>query len=103
MVLAPHTPKKPFSGAVSLEVMWRFPYKGKAHYDGEYKQTRPDTDNLDKALKDVMTKLGYWGDDAQVAREHIVKIWHKAKPGIFVRITSITETKLVQVQEQEWI
>ena len=53
LVLAPYTPRKPLTGAVALYVTWRFPYKGKAHFDGEYKTTRPDTDNLDKALKDV--------------------------------------------------
>ena len=70
LVLAPYTPRKPLTGAVALYVTWRFPYKGKTHVDGEYKTTRPDTDNLNKALKDVMTGLGYWKDDALVAREH---------------------------------
>lgn len=101
MVLAPHAPREPYAGTVAIDVMWRFPYKGKAHYDGEYKATRPDTDNLDKALKDVMTKLGYWEDDALVARETIVKIWHKAHPGLFIRIQPIKETKLIGIQEQD--
>lgn len=101
MVLAPHAPRNPLTGALALDVMWRFPYSGKSHYDGEYKQTRPDTDNLDKALKDVMTGLGYWADDALVAREHIEKIWHKAHPGLFIRIKSIAATKLIVIQEHE--
>ena len=67
LVLAPYTPRNPLTGAVALYVTWRFPYKGKTHVDGEYKTTRPDTDNLNKALKDVMTDLGYWKDDALVA------------------------------------
>ena len=44
---------------------WCFP-KGK-HSDGEYKATKPDTDNLQKMLKDVMTEVGFWKDDALVA------------------------------------
>ena len=91
LVLAPYTPRKPLTGAVALYVTWRFPYKGKTHVDGEYKTTRPDTDNLNKALKDVMTGLGYWKDDALVAREHIEKIWHKEHPGLYVRIVGISE------------
>ena len=102
LVLAPHKPRGAMTSAVALDVLWRFPYKGSAHYEGEYKQTRPDTDNLDKALKDVMTELGFWTDDALVAREHIAKIWHRAKPGLFIRISPITDTKLTKIQEQEW-
>ena len=30
--------------------------------------TKPDTDNLQKLLKDCMTKCGFWKDDAQVVR-----------------------------------
>ncbi len=29
--------------------------------------SKPDTDNLAKQLKDAMTRLGFWGDDRQVA------------------------------------
>ena len=55
------------------------------HYDGEYKITKPDTDNLVKLLKDCMTDLGYWKDDALVASEIIEKFWAKT-PGIYVKI-----------------
>lgn len=79
-----------------MQLHWM--YYGVSHT----KQTRPDTDNLDKALKDVMTELGFWTDDALVAREHIAKIWHRAKPGLFIRISPITDTKLTKIQEQEW-
>jgi Holliday junction resolvase RusA-like endonuclease len=33
---------------------------------GEYKQTRPDLDNLMKNLQDYMTKLCYYADDSQI-------------------------------------
>lgn len=93
LVLAPHAPREPLTGAVALYVTWRFPYKGKSHVDGEYKTTRPDTDNLDKALKDIMTALGYWTDDALVAKEQIEKIWHKERPGLHVRVEDIAELR----------
>lgn len=90
-MLASHAPREPLTGAIALCVTWRFPYSGKSHRDGEYKTTRPDTDNLNKALKDVMTDLGYWRDDALVAREYIEKVWHKERPGLYVRIEEIAE------------
>ena len=59
--LAPFAPDKPFGGPVRLLVKWCFPSDGR-HADGEWKTTKPDTDNLDKALKDEMTRLRYWYD-----------------------------------------
>lgn len=58
--LAPFAPDKPFGGPVRLLVKWCFPSDGR-HADGEWKTTKPDTDNLDKALKDEMTRLRYPG------------------------------------------
>lgn len=78
--MARHVPKHKMDGPLFLSVEWRFRPKGK-HRSGEYRTTRPDTDNLQKLLKDVMTMMGFWNDDAQVAIEKTTKIWHE-KPGI---------------------
>lgn len=80
--LARHKPAAPLRGAVRLVVKWCFPITGK-HKDGEYKYTKPDTDNLEKMLKDCMTDLGFWKDDAQVASEITEKFWAKL-PGILI-------------------
>lgn len=85
--LAAHAPAQPYTSAVRLLVKWCFPITGK-HVDGEYKATRPDTDNLQKLLKDVMTHLGYWKDDALVASE-IVEKFYSDIPGIYVQIWSV--------------
>lgn len=82
--LAKHTPDKPFSSAIRLLVKWCFPVKGK-HKNGEYKTTKPDTDNLQKLLKDVMTDLKFWKDDALVASEIIEKFWADV-PGIYIEV-----------------
>lgn len=82
--LAARTPQEPFEGAVRLVVKWCFP-RGR-HPDGAYKTTQPDTDNLQKLLKDCMTRLGYWHDDAQVASEIVEKFWAEI-PGIYVVVT----------------
>ena len=65
---------------------WCFP-KGK-HSDGEYKATKPDTDNLQKMLKDVMTEVGFWKDDALVASEITEKFWAE-QTGIFISIEDL--------------
>lgn len=80
--LGQYAPLVPLQGAVRLLVKWCFPITGK-HEDGEWKTTKPDTDNLQKLLKDCMTDLGYWKDDAQVASEIVEKFWAKV-PGIYV-------------------
>ncbi|GAA6512275.1 RusA family crossover junction endodeoxyribonuclease [Enterocloster bolteae] len=82
-----HVPEEPAQGALRLTTWWCFPLQG-SHWDGEYKTSKPDTDNLVKLLKDVMTDLGFWRDDAQVASEVICKYW-AARPGIYMRLESL--------------
>lgn len=87
--LALHRPDKKIRGPVELVVTWCFPTPND-RLDSQYKITKPDTDNLNKLLKDCMTQLGFWNDDAQVCREIIEKYWVKTSPsGIFVRIRQL--------------
>lgn len=85
--LAGHKPARPLEGAVRLLVKWCFP-RG-AHRNGEYRITKPDTDNLNKLLKDCMTAVGFWKDDAQVASEICEKFWAEV-PGIYVCVEKIS-------------
>ncbi|HBI61685.1 MAG TPA: RusA family crossover junction endodeoxyribonuclease [Lachnospiraceae bacterium] len=85
--LGQHVPEKRFTGPVRLTTWWCFPAKGR-HKDGEYRTSKPDTDNLVKMLKDVMTELHFWKDDAQVASEVIEKYWADI-PGIYVKVESL--------------
>lgn len=87
--LAQHRPDEPFRRGVRLIVKWLFPITGK-HRDGEYKLTRPDTDNLQKGLKDIMTRQKFWTDDALVASE-IVEKFYSAVPGIWIRIEELND------------
>jgi len=86
--LEQHKPSKPMCGPVVLDVTWCFPKDGYA--DGEPYTKKPDTDNLQKGLKDVMTELGWWKDDAQVFSEHATKI-HSRITGIRIDIEEIEE------------
>ena len=78
-----------YASGVRLTTKWLFPIKGK-HQDGEYKTTKPDTDNMIKLLKDCMTDLGFWIDDCQVASEITEKFWAKV-PGIYIRIEELNQ------------
>jgi len=82
--LASFVPAEPYTTGVRLVVKWLFPKTGR-HRNGEYKLTKPDTDNLNKLLKDCMTKLGFWKDDALVASEIIEKFYGEI-PGVYIRI-----------------
>lgn len=81
-----HRPEQELTGALRLTTKWCFP--AGRHGDGEYRITKPDTDNLQKLLKDCMTATGFWKDDAQVASEIVEKFWAKI-PGIYIRVEEI--------------
>lgn len=83
-----HRPKEPLKGPLSLTVLWLFP-KGKNHKDGTWRITRPDTDNLEKMLKDCMTRCGFWKDDAQVVKEYVEKKWSENPVGIEIEIVEL--------------
>lgn len=77
----------PLHGPVRLLTKWMYPTKD-ARKNGSYKDTRPDTDNSEKMLKDILTSCGYWLDDAQVASEIVEKFWC-VTPGIYIKIDGI--------------
>ena len=97
--LARYKPKtlQPFTNAVELQVKWCFPRSG--HQDGEYRITKPDTDNLQKLLKDCMTAVGFWEDDAQVCSEMVEKRWVRGirfggtASGIWIHIHEMENNK----------
>ena len=91
--LRPFKPKEPLVGPVELHVSWLFP-RGKRHKHKEWRVTKPDTDNLQKMLKDVMTDLGFWVDDAQVVKEHVEKIWSDEPTGIDIEIIELGKVKV---------
>ena len=53
-----------------------------------WKITRPDTDNLNKLLKDVMTDMGFWEDDALISMEYIWKVLSD-EPGIWICVEEL--------------
>lgn len=88
--LLEHVPEEPITDKpIRLGVLWEFPFpkSAKKHQPGmmRCKITRPDTDNLNKLLKDIMTEMGFWKDDALIYNEGIVKVYSD-EPGITIQI-----------------
>lgn len=88
--LKPFAPSEAWTCPIQLSVMWVF--RKPESQRGHFKTTRPDTDNLQKMLKDVMTDCGFWKDDALVVRENVEKIWLPAeeKHGILISVIDLT-------------
>ena len=86
--LAPFAPAEPIEGAVRLFVEWFF--YSKSHKANTWRTTRPDTDNLQKLLKDTMTECGFWVDDSQVCWETVRKRWaSKGGDALVIKITEM--------------
>lgn len=88
--LNPHRPAEKFKGPIRMITKWLWPC-GDKHYDGEWRDTKPDTDNIIKLFKDCANKVGFFHeDDCQVASEIVEKFW-ASTPGIWVRIEELTK------------
>lgn len=87
-LLVKHIPSEPIvKKPIRVKVVWCFPMTGK-HKSGDPKITKPDTQNMNKALYDVMTELGFWDDDSRICEEHIYKIYADC-PGLYMKIEKL--------------
>lgn len=88
--LGRHVPEAPIDGAVSVKMtlLYGLP-DGKEQF--EPKTTKPDVDNVEKTVYDVMAKLGFFTNDAHVASSLTTKAWGEPQ-GIYVRIEQIEVT-----------
>jgi len=92
-LLLPHRPESPMKGPLTLVVGFHFPWR-KSESKRRMKEfaaypieTRPDVDNIYKALGDVMTTLGFWNDDGQISSLCVHKLYSD-KPGISINLTN---------------
>lgn len=80
---------QPFDGPVACELTFGF-QRPKSHARMKappcWHTSKPDRDNLEKAVLDALTTAGVWGDDAQVAAGSIEKRWSDDLPGVSVCI-----------------
>ncbi|MGN0851830.1 MAG: RusA family crossover junction endodeoxyribonuclease [Kiritimatiellia bacterium] len=97
-MLKDYQPKEPINEAVNVSVVFCFPYR-----KNERKHivrnglivphtTRPDLDNMEKALLDTLTRLGFWNDDALVCSKHTRK---QRGPVPFIRIDIVPLKELL--------
>lgn len=96
----PFLPPTPYAGPVWLRLWFAMPRPGK-HYRESAKAGRslkdnaptwhtgkPDSDNLAKAVLDVLTQIGMWADDAAVCKLEVGKVYGE-KPGCNVKIDTV--------------
>lgn len=89
--LQQYIPEEPLKGPLYFAVSWNFLTKDANKVHGSWRDTKPDTDNLQKLLKDCMTQAGFWEDDAQVVFENVQKIWVKHHPGVYISLMTVNE------------
>lgn len=91
-ILQPAAPKKPMEGALCLSIEFVYPWREseKASIRQQFAlypiPTRPDAENIFKLCGDVMTELGFWHDDSQLADLRISKWWGDV-PGVAIELT----------------
>lgn len=90
--LGKYVPEQKLEGAISLTVKFVF-CDEKMASSYRWKTTKPDTDNMIKLVKDCMTKLGYWHDDAQVCRELVEKFYSRDVEGIYIELEALKTEK----------
>ncbi len=94
--IAPFAPPLPWKCPIQLTTEWSYRRSEKEEKKPPHKRamwmtTKPDTDNLQKMLKDVMTEVGFWFDDAYVCLEVNSKIYHDydEKHGILISVINL--------------
>lgn len=78
-------PTSPIDGPIRVDIDFIFPrpqrLMRKADVDGEiFHESKPDRDNLEKAVLDCLTTLAFWHDDGQVCDGRVRKLY-QAKGG----------------------
>ena len=89
-LLAPHTPREPLAGPLAVGLSYVLPLPKRGRAPGPHHVT-PDVDNLSKLTLDVLSRLRWWNDDAQVAELHATKRWgaNGENPGVVVEVWSL--------------
>tara|TARA_R110001599_G_scaffold339851_1_gene559735 strand:- start:27565 stop:28038 length:474 start_codon:yes stop_codon:yes gene_type:complete len=88
--------REPTSKPVKLDLVLFFEipktwpkWKQEAAYQNHIAHTsKPDADNVIKAIKDGLNKI-VWIDDAQVCELHVMKLY-SSTPGVLIDVTELT-------------
>ena len=88
--LVKYRPEKPLKGAISLSIVWNFKSKELKNYC--YRTSKPDLDNLNKLLQDIMQELKFYNDDSQIV--HLLAYKFSGPNGsIYVHLEEIEEQR----------
>lgn len=88
----PLLPPVPIDGPISISAVFLMPRPKRLQRAKDPDLiphiSKPDTDNLAKALFDCLTQIGMWGDDAQIVTSRISKFYCEkgGRPGVSVVI-----------------
>lgn len=94
-LLYPYVPAEPLKGALKVEIRWVYGWRKSETKKNKAKGemwcvSRSDCDNLCKMFNDILTRLGFWIDDAQIAVLHFEKLYSN-EPRIELKITQLVE------------
>lgn len=100
-----HRPETPLDGPIECNLTFVFPRPKKHYRTGStvlrsdapvWHVGKPDRDNLDKAVMDCLTALGFWTDDSRVCAGQIRKVYVSTlwpRPGAQITIREIDPLK----------
>lgn len=94
-----YLPDQPHEGPMIVSMSFyfkrpksHFTKKGKltksAQAEKMYHTSKPDFDNLEKAVSDCLTEIGFWKDDSQVVQWAGYKFWTATSPKLELIITT---------------
>lgn len=90
-LIEPYKPEQAISTPVKVDIAWVFPYPKNAPrgYPGLiYREKRPDLDNMEKGLLDLLVEQEFIMDDSLVVAKHTAK-FDGREPMILIRITPL--------------
>lgn len=90
---------QPLEGAVCVDMVFMLPVKDKRRH-GEVCHTKPDKDNLEKAVLDMMEKAGLFAlGDSQVGVGQVVKLWcAPGQEGCQIQLKRVRVAKKIPAQ-----
>lgn len=94
VVVKPFIPAEPWEGPVSITIVCQFS-RPKSHSTKKgirpnapvYHTSKPDADNVAKAIADALTTVGLWKDDAQISAMTISKRY--GNPGCWLEVEAL--------------
>ena len=85
-LLEKHAPPEPLDGPLKIRVRLYYHVKKTKDMEVDYKTTRPDGVNILKLIEDIMTKCGYWHDDAQLSVEEVHRLVWPGEETVDIRV-----------------